>query len=139
MTRKTLLGSRKAVELSTRLASWAAVPGEEREHDKVHLQYPAAAPPVKSFRFRSAPVSEEGYGAVPLHSDQCSGLYNGQQSGQILASTRPGQWPVQWTTCGQYNGNYTGQYNGKYSGQYNSTIASTVTGTMASTVARYSQ
>ena len=66
--------------------------------------------PLLLKRFRSAPVSEEGYGAVPLHSGQYSGQYNGQQSGQILASTRPVQWPVQWPTCGQYNGKYTRQW-----------------------------
>ena len=52
---------------------------------------------LKRNQFHSAPVSEDGYGAVPLYGGQ----YNGQY------------------TC-QYNGQYSGQYKSKYNGQNNS-------------------
>ena len=48
----------------------------------------------KRNQFHNAPVSEEGYGAVPLHRGQ----YNGR------------------CIC-QYNGKYSGQYKGNYIGQ----------------------
>ena len=83
---------------------------------------------LKRNQFHSAPVSEDGYGAVPLYGGQYNGQYtcqyNGQYSGQYKS---------------KYNGQNNSKYNGRYSGQHNgtgaNTIASTLANTMANTVA----
>ena len=65
---------------------------------------------LKRNQFHSAPVSEEGYGAVPLYRGQYNGQYIGQHSGQYN-----GKYNGQ--NNGKYSGRYSGQHNGRYNGQ----------------------
>ena len=64
----------------------------------------------------NAPVSEDGYGAVPLYRGQYNGRcicqYNGKYSGQYK-----GKYIGQ--NKSKYSGRYSGQHNAWYNGQCN--------------------
>ena len=78
----------------------------------------------KRNQFHSAPISEDGYGAVPLYGGQYNGQYTCQYNGQYR-----GQYKR------KYNSQNNSKYNGRHSGQHNGTGASTIANTHANTMA----
>ena len=67
---------------------------------------------LKRNQCHSAPVSEDGYEAVPLYRGQYNGQYKGKHVSQNN-SKYSGRYN------GQHNGRYNGQHNGRYNGQHN--------------------
>ena len=70
----------------------------------------------KRNQFHSVPISEDGYGAVPLYGGQYNGQYTCQDNGQYN-----GQYKSKYTgqNNSKYNGRHNGQHNGRYYGQCN--------------------
>ena len=93
----------------------------------------ALAVEKKSVSFHSAPVSEDGYGAVPLYGGQYNGQYTCQYNGQYN-----GQYKSKYNgqNNSKYNGRYSGQHNGKGANTIASTLANTMANTRANTMAR---
>ena len=69
---------------------------------------------LKRNQFHSAPVSEDGYEAVPLYRGQYNGQYTCQYNGQYN-----GQYKGKYIGVGQNNSKYSGRYSGQHNGRYN--------------------